>query len=615
MSKKKKIISSKKELRESLRDSSGSESLILSTMTRLFSPSKRMADNSTAAVQGKEAKEKLPEIEVVKSPAQKEIPEGLERREVDSDSEVEKKNLSAEVLHEEKETKKNPEKKDTKKSLFDKGLNAAGMQGDKEVSDEFYETFNDEEKLGKKINEFEKLKNNKSWLLKVLGKGGSGDSATKEQMGDIIDKYVSDERIETKDGKQWKMKTFEEVMGKGKLNWFQTLWLQFKHPIEFGMWKAAQEQAKYLRFGKSAERFSEKAEEVKEEGQEKLEYGKEVFDQTKEEQRKVLTQMRVVKLENKEKLKEVTKFKNKWNADMKNANMNIAKLGPEKYSEKIADISKKGVRDVNKIGPEAVKAVGAGKVPGMNIKKVGAASVISVGVMTMKAALRSRSFGEFGATVTNSSWLWSAAELLPIVGTIRSAQRLNNNSLGTSKGMRWAELGINLGLDAFTVLTLGTGAGIAAGARLALKGGTKVAVKVGAKALAKKAGKELLEEGAEAGIKAVAKKEAGNVSNKVVAGSIAKTGAKATQQSALATMKTTFSKITGKTWKKVWGHMPWKHAGYEGVSEGASWSFNKFGPRNKTFAQAAVDVGMKQVLTKNQTRVINMVRGGARKAA
>jgi hypothetical protein len=58
-----------------------------------------------------------------------------------------------------------------------------------------------------------------------------------------------------------------------------------------------------------------------------------------------------------------------------------------------------------------------------------------------------------------------------------------------------------------------------------------------------------------------------------------------------------------------------KHAGYEGVSEGASWSFNKFGPKNKTFAQAAVDVGMKQVLTKNQTRVINMVRGGARKAA
>jgi hypothetical protein len=235
--------------------------------------------------------------------------------------------------------------------------------------------------------------------------------------------------------------------------------------------------------------------------------------------------------------------------------------------------------------------------------------------MTMKEALRSRSFGEFSATVTKSSWLLSTAELLPIIGSIQSARRLNDNSLGTSKGMRWAELGINLGLDAFTLLTLGAGTGVAMGARALLKGGTKVAAKAGTKALAKKAGKEMLEGGAEMVVKKGGKKQATKASNKLLAKSIAKSSGKMTQESATTLIKGTLRKTSAKGWRKVWGHMPWKHAGYEGVTEGASWSWNKFGPKNQTFAQTAVNVGMKKVLTTNQARVVNMVRGGMRKAA
>ena len=293
----------------------------------------------------------------------------------------------------------------------------------------------------------------------------------------------------------------------------------------------------------------------------------------------------------------------------------MAKWGPEKYACKMTELSQKGVRDVSKMGPEAIKAVGAGKVPGMKLGRVGTASFISVGVITMKEALRSRSFGEFSAKVTETSWLLSAAELLPIVGTIRSAGRLNDNSLGTSKGMRWAELGINVGLDIFTLATLGTGAGVAAGARAMLKGGTKVATKVGTRALAKKVGKELLEEGTEMVVKKGAKRQTMKVSDKLIAESLAKSGGKMVKKSSLTLLKTTLRKTPAKGWKKIWGHMPWKQAGYEGVTEGASWSWDKFGPKNQTIAQAAVNVGMKKVLTTNQARVVNMVRGGISKAA
>gem|GEM_PF-6703445 len=571
-----------------------------------------MADPSTATVQKtKEEKEKLPKMEVVKSPVQKEIAKGFERRGADFNSDVERKEHGFSV---EKKTKeKTVEKKDTKKNLFNKVSQVAGMEGDKEVVDEFYETFNDEKKLGKQLDEYEKLKMNESWLLKVMGNGNGGNSDTRDKMGAIIDKYVSDERITAKDGTtQWEMKTFEEVMGKDKnMNFISKFWFRLTHPIEYAKYMAVQKQAKYLRFGKSADKFADKVETIKDEGSEKLEYGKKVFDQTKEEKRKVMTQMRAIKIEKREKLGEFTKFKEKWSADMKNANKNIATWGPEKYNDEIAKLSKRGVKDIQKMGPEAIQAVGAGKVPGMKLGKVGSVSMISVGVMTLKEALRSRSFGEFSATVTESNWLWSVAELLPIIGTIRSAGRLNDESLGTSKGMRWAELGINVGLDVFTVLTLGLGSGAAAGIRVLLKGGTKGISKLGAKALAKKAGKELFEEGVEMTVKKTGKKEIGTVSEKVISKSIAKAGAKTTKETALSTMKTTLSKTTGKSWKKVWGHMPWKHAGYEGITEGASFSWNKFGPPNQTFAQAAVNVGMKATLTSNQMRAVNMVRNAA----
>ncbi len=621
MAKKKRIVSSKKELRETLRGGKTSESLILpwfsGIMTRLFSSSQEMSDNSAAAKQIQEANEKLPKLELVKPSPESFINESIDKQKINSDFEVKQQKLSSEVWEVKKGGgEKRIEKKDKKKRAVNFLVKKGGMSENQEVVDEFYDTFNDEKKLGKKLDEYEKLQKNTKWLSRVFGKETSGNSNAREKMDMVINKYVSDERETLKNGtEQWKMKTFEEVMGKGSsLNIFQKLWLRITHPIEYAKYAAVQKKAKYLRFGKSADRFADKAKTALDEGREKVEYGKKMFDQTKEEQRKVMTHMKIVKLRNKEALR-LERVNKKWNLKNKDLTTHIPKLGGPKYVNKYTNLAQETVGEINKLGDVGVDAVRKGKFPGIKMKMVGKASVISVSVMTIKEALRSRSFGEFGATVTKSSWLLSAAELLPIIGSIQSARRIGDNSLGTSKGMQWAEFGINLGLDAFTLLTLGTGTGVAMGVRALLKGGTKVATKVGTKALAKKVGKEIIEEGAEMVIKKGGKKQATNVSNKLLAQSVSKSVGKMTQKQATELLKTTLRKTSAKKGKDLWKFLPWKQAGYEGVTEGASWSWDKYGPKNKTIAQVAVNVGMKKILTKNQARVVNMVRGGMRKAA
>ena len=67
-----------------------------------------MADNSTVVQQNKETKEKLPKKEVLKSPVQKEISKGLDWREADLNSDIERKKYGLEI--EEGRAKEKPTK-------------------------------------------------------------------------------------------------------------------------------------------------------------------------------------------------------------------------------------------------------------------------------------------------------------------------------------------------------------------------------------------------------------------------------------------------------------------------------------------------------------------------
>lgn len=299
---------------------------------------------------------------------------------------------------------------------------------------------------------------------------------------------------------------------------------------------------------------------------------------------------------------------------------NMAKWGPEKYMDRTQNLSKKMTSELAELGPDGAKAVQAGKFPGMNIKGHGKTSVISMGVITMREAIHAENFGDFAATVTKSSFLKSTAETLPIYGTIASGMRLRDHSTGIPLWGRVAEFGLNAVLDTAMIAPIVVGSvfggapGAAmVGARMALGAGIRAGIKGVAKGAVKKGvgkglGKKVSAEGLEAALK-----NADEIAEQTTKGMTKKAAAQATKGAAQKLAKELMSKMNPTNWRSLWPHMPWTHLGYEGVIMGAEKSWEMFGPKDKTFAEASVDFAIDSQTNVAQKKVIQMT--GAREKA
>ncbi|MCF7830888.1 hypothetical protein K9M41_02745 [Candidatus Gracilibacteria bacterium] len=485
--------------------------------------------------------------------------------------------------------------------------------------------FQDEKELKDTLDSLERFQRERETLSWIVGKSSSALETPKDLFDNIVDKYVDSES--TVGGHFTpKFRTFAEVIGEDpeEKNVFKRILWVIKHPIEFVKYHTVKQKRKELLLYSTAEYLGGKVKESAEKGLEIEQEVEVAWDETKESRNRLAAmrlngkQQRSIEKRRLKATKEVEKFK----AKMQDNLQKTAQFGPEKLSWRMADDTEKIAQKLSKLGPEGIEL--AQKCPGLKVRHGRAGTVLAFSSYTIKEAIQAKSFGGAVAAVTSRSFLSEAAEMLPVWGSIKSFQRLTDYSTGISKTGRWLEFGLNIGLDAWTAIsmvpaiiaTIGTfGAGsISIPAILAARG---VAGKAVTKLIARKFTKEGLEELATIGLKKGSKflgeeggegilktaektitKEAKEIGGK----SLTKAGAK---EVALQASKNILSKMTPKNWQSLWPLIRWQ-LGYEVLASGVGWALTNFPIKEK-----AIQVAENQVrsnLSEQQNRVIDIAK-------
>ena len=232
MSSRKKIVSSRKELREVLRESGEAKGLIFpwfsGIIERLVSLSQEMSDNSTAVKQTAEEKEKLPKREVVKPSRENFVNQSLDKQEVNSNLEVQQKNLSAEVLSVKKD-EKSKEAPVKGAETIDNASKVLGFSKEERATlGKYNAEWNDEKTLEKRLNNLEGLQKDLPKIKGLLGKKESEGVSELELFDKLLNKYT------VRDEGGSRFYTFEEVIGEPESkNPLKKLWMIIRHPFEY----------------------------------------------------------------------------------------------------------------------------------------------------------------------------------------------------------------------------------------------------------------------------------------------------------------------------------------------------------------------------------------------
>ncbi len=492
MPKRKKLISSKIQLRDELRESRDAKGLIFpwfsGIIERLFSLSKEMADNSNTKVQQTaEKKEKLPKVEVQKFSPETFVNESLDKQEVNSNFEVQQKNLSAEVLE---DKKKAPQEKEKSGAVINVVAEKVGFsKEERETLAKYNQEWGDETKLQKRLDNLESLQKDGDKLKGFLGKKGSKGIPESELFDRLLDKYT------VRDSGGSRFYSFEEVIGESEsTNPFKKLWMIITHPMEY---------FKYMQIKKRFEKellLCRTGREIGGKIKEKVDKGVHLVREAKEGVRNVMDPLKENPATKTAVRSLTTKFKEQSKL--------IFKHGRKVSPDQIAHETKTLMNQISREGIEKgkgsfYKAVQKGKMPGFTIKTTGKYMVIEVLSRGLLDAIRSGSLGNFPETISNSN-IW--IEAIPGVGSFKSVKRLFTNN-GDPLWAKLTEAGVNLVGDGIliagivgSVVTFGASGAAGVAGRAALVSGAKGLIK-------KQVLKQSLKNVAEKGITKVATKE------------------------------------------------------------------------------------------------------------
>ncbi len=485
---------------------------------------------------------------------------------------------------------------------------APELQQHREVLEQATGTIEDDEKLKHTLDRMQKFQNDGKKLKWLMGKkGGQGLSTTKQFFDAVAVKYVTDEGTEGK--KKARMKTFAEVMGEtqeknGLKKVLQNLRLWVSHPVEFFKYLSVRSKRKELLTYVTLERIGGKCKDIADEALEKVDEAKVIADRTRETRGKLSTMHKERKLVASG---SVENLASKSNKKFKNILEKIAHDGPEKFTEKISAEAQNTVRQVEALGPAGVRAVEQGRFHGLRLRPTGAGLAITFSILALKDAfhsLRKENFGEFKAKVTHNKWWSDMAEILPVVGSVQSYKRLNDFSTGLPQWARWAEFGINAGLDGLFIIPIGLGF-VAGGVPGAALTGIRAAIgkvsTMGVKGIAKAGMKKGLQETAELGLK-----EAGKTGLKEGAEAGVEKGSVrvATREATREISKNIFQRMTPSNWKALWPHVRWQ-LGFEAIFAGAVWAWDNFA-KQKTI-EVSTNIALDQ-LSPQQRRGVEMVQ-------
>ncbi len=553
------------------------------------------------------------EVELLKN---QKIERDLDELDSESDTRVELKDYGKNTEYS-KEKPKSPDKllKVTEKL-------APELKQHRKTIEQSVGKFQNEKELKSTLDNLEKFQKKRGKLSWIVGVSSSSLETPKELFDNVVDKYVDSEST-VKGHFTPKFKTFAEVIGEDRdeKNIFKRLLWIIKHPIEFIKYQTVKQKKKELLLYSTAEYIGGKIKESAEKGLEVTEEVKVTWDETTESRNRLHAmrlngkQQKNIEKRRLKATKEIGKFK----ANMKKNLEKTAQLGPEKLSWKMADDTEKIAKKLAKLGPEGIEL--AKKCPGLKVRRGRAGTVLAFSSYTIKEAIQAKSFGGAVASVTNTSFLSGAAEMLPVWGSFKSGQRLNDYSTGVSKTGRWIEFGMNLGMDAWTAISMvpallaaAPTAGTSVAAVLAARGlAGKAVAKMIAKKFAQKGLKEVTELGLKKGGKLIAKEGSEGIlktSEKALAKGakeigekgITKAGAKKT---ALQSSKNILSKMTPKNWKGLWSLVGWQ-VGYEVLAGGVSWALTNFHIKEKAIQVA--EKGVRSNLNTQQNRVIDIAK-------
>ncbi|MCF7918253.1 hypothetical protein K9L27_04670 [Candidatus Gracilibacteria bacterium] len=557
--------------------------------------------------------------------------EQIERKEMNN---FVKKEYVGSELEDLSEKQNQNEKKEEKKSsgAFGDGAEALGF-GKRQATliEEGMETFQDDKKLTNAMKMWEEAEKNKKWLLWLSGeKMESPREGIVHNVGTLVekvaDKYVK-EGVDEKTGeKKLVIKDFEEVIGESSDgNILKKFWLIITHPIEFVKYQFAKSKKEVFFKGKDLATLEKNIEDIKQEAEIRIGQAENIIDDSKGTIRRVLKTRAEQKIEQEiarktveKKMFELNNLKGKFEGEAMELKNKFAKIGPEKFAPEMKELLSKYGDEFAKHGPAGARFLERNKKLGFGVK----GGMVFVGYSTIKELFFSWKDGNwdgFKETMKDSSWWSDVFESLPIWGSIKSFERLDDYSSDLPTWARWTMFGVNAGLDAVAIIPfiVGTFAGVApgaavAGARAGLGRLASVGIKGAAKWFTKEGGELLVKEGVEIGAKKVGKEAAEELVEKgtkeVLEGGTEmvakKTAVKVTAESL---GKSLLGKMTKFNWKEQWSSL-WrliiKQSQWQLAAETAMWSWETFGPSKGEVMEFAV----KNTLSDTQQKFVQKTK-------
>gem|GEM_PF-6172106 len=399
-------------------------------MTRLFSSSKRMADQSTVAVQKKEAKEKIPKREIAKASPEKFVDKSIDKQNENSAEEIKRRGLSKKIENPEKKEK--PVKGSKTVNVVSKTLDLSSE--DRETLSKYNKEWGDEEKLKKRLDSLKALQQDNDRMRKLLGKKGSRGVPENKLFKTLMNKYTKRDKNKKTGKVESQFHSFEEVMGKGKnekLNIFQKFWLRITNISEYARYLAIKRKLK------SELLLYRTGDEMRGVIGEQVNKGLRIAEEVRENVGNVVDPLKENPATKKAARGVLKAFKTQALLIFKsgrNVNTSIFEAETRQSTGKLLnDGLEKGKGSFLKM---ALK----GQVPGVNAKMSGGFMVLEVVTRGLLDAIRQGDIGAFPRTISSSNaWL----EAIPGVGSWNSIGRLFSDN-GDPLWAKLLDAGVNV---------------------------------------------------------------------------------------------------------------------------------------------------------------------------
>jgi hypothetical protein len=500
------------------------------------------------------------------------------------------------------EAKTESEKNDSK--ILTKGIDSLGFNTrETKMIGKGIDIFNDEKKLNKASGMWEKAEKNKKLLKWIIR--DETDNDVLENVGNLVErvasKYVKEEVNEKTGETELQIKSFEEVLGEEESSgFFEKLKLITTNPIEFAKYMVVKFKLKDALFqAKDIAELTEKCEAIKKEAELRIDQAHNIVDDSKgtiKRFQKTHAERKIANKLSQKKLAKLHQIKGNFEKESRELANNMGKLGAEKFAQKQNKLFLKyGAEFANQGGPVTERFLRNNKQLGFGVK----GGMVYVGFQMGKEFFHSLVKGDwkgFQETMKDPTWYSEVAEALPIWGSIKSFERLDDYSSDLPTWTRWAEFGINAGLDAVAIVPfiLGTvfggigGVGVL-GARAAIGRSASMGIKGIAKWFGKKGGKELLEQS----VQGLVEKGTKEMLEEGVQ-TMTKLGTKKTltKISTQSVGKKILAKMTPQNWEDGWKSLLYlvkKQGQWALLNEMALFSWEKFGPDKEDVVEFAMD--------------------------